>query len=481
MMAALLVFTGFGFSGCERCDCDCDCPDQNESQSPTPEEGETPDEGGEEEEPLPEVPVENGRFQIIDKVLYVDGKEFFIQGGCINGFQGMGYYEAAIAAGLNSLRPYDVGAFGGQSNINYLGSNGIYANIGIRISGLTLDNVEAKFTEITNSLKPYLNNPNILLWTIGNELEHVNAYGHGANDYADLQNVWRMVERISVWIHENDPHKRPTTTALIGHYNVAKIMRYAPSLDILSLNYYYPGAGNVQAQMEKIPEWVGSNKPYIISEYNLSLSNDEWKMYTSWRPSGSMSQGGIIEPTTTMKGAEYKKIYNDYIKANKHKGCIGSYIFLWGYQTHGDLVTWHAMFDQWTGYPFSSVDSLAELFGKTPSNRAPVIEGYNSLKLNGKVVTENVIVGAGASCTATVAASDPDGDPLTYAWYIIEDKRLDGDARGLNALLKQTLPGGTSPEVTFNAPSAGKYRLLCYAYDHNNKKAAMASFPFKVN
>ncbi len=423
-----------------------------------------------------------GRYTIRDKKFYVDGEEFFIQGACINGFQGMVYYETAVSAGLNSLRPYDAGGFGGDSNIDYLGSNGIYANLGIRINGLTMTNFDAKFTEITNSLKPYLNNENILLWTIGNELEHVNAYGHGRNDYEDLGNAWNMVEKLSQWIHANDPHKRPTTTALIGHYNVGKILRRCPSLDIISINYYYPGPGNVQAMMETFPEWVASDKPYIVSEYNLSLSSDEWDMYTSWRPAGALNKGGIIEPNSTQKCAEYKKIYNEYIQSNKGKGCIGSYIFLWGWQTHGDLPTWHAMFDQFSNYPFSTVDALAECFGKEITNRAPVIEGgYSALQLNGRIVTDNVSVDRGAACSATITASDPEGDRLSYRWVIVKDERMEWNNNGPQGL--KALQNHTTGEagVTFNAPSAaGNYRLLAYVYDDGHKKAAMASFPFQV-
>ena len=85
------------------------------------------------------------------------------------------------------------------------------------------------------------------------------------------------------------------------------------------------------------------------------------------------SFGTLIEETSTEKAASYKEIYEKAVLANRDKGCVGSFAFVWGYQNHGEVLTWYGLFDK-NGNSFPAVDELQYYWtGNYPEMRAPVI------------------------------------------------------------------------------------------------------------
>ena len=168
------------------------------------------------------------------------------------------------------------------------------------------------------------------------------------------------------------------------------------------------------------------------------------------------------------------------IIANKDNGCIGSFVFLWGYQTHGEVLTWYGLFDK-KGYTFPAVDAMQYAWtGSYPLNRAPVIATRNDILMNGKKAEEVIKVSPNSSNEAKVTATDPDGDDLTYDWMIMKEKTASSDGSlpdGITGLIDDN----TKKNITFKAPSqAGGYRLIVFVRDVKNKKVASAVIPFLV-
>ena len=120
---------------------------------------------------------------------------------------------------------------------------------------------------------------------------------------------------------------------------------------------------------------------------------------------------------------------------------------------------------------------MSELWGKNVANRAPTI---GEITIDGKGASSSVTLEAGRNgVNASVSASDPDGDVLTYDWKVVRDQRQ--GAGVLMQPLSGLFSGEMSGNVSFSAPSAaGNYRLIVYARYRQHAKAAMAVIPFKV-
>jgi hypothetical protein len=128
------------------------------------------------------------------------------------------------------------------------------------------------------------------------------------------------------------------------------------------------------------------------------------------------------------------------------------------------------------------VDVMHKIWkGDWPANRAPKLE---SAVLDGKKANQNVRLKAGQSYTAKVTASDPDKDPLTYSWEVLEeskDLRGGGDIETRPKSVPGTIEDGKKSEITVKAPEKpGAYRLFVYVFDGKNH-AAHANIPFFVD
>ena len=254
-------------------------------------------------------------------------------------------------------------------------------------------------------------------------------------------------------IHETDPNHPTTTTLASSNVNhIKNIIEKAPHIDILSVNTYAPNLPGVLGNLQS----AGWTKPYMITEFG---PRGTWQMNPE--PERVLPWGGLVEQTSSEKEADYLKAYQENIAVNKDNGCLGSFVFLWGYQTHGEVLTWYGLFDK-KGYTFPAVDAMQYAWtGSYPKNRAPVIATRNDILMNGKKAEDAIIVSPNSSNEAKVTATDPDGDALTYDWMIMKEK--------------------TKKEITFKAPSTvGNYRLIVFVRDVKNKKVASAVIPFSV-
>ena len=419
----------------------------------------------------PVVKIENNK-------LYVNGKEFYIKGAALNGDNKTSagkqeFWKEAKQAGANTVRLYSVNTLS-ETVLDDLVNQGIYVNLGLwmprECEGYDYNDAAARKTQISSVKKivdKYKGHPAILMWCIGNELDQNNKVD-GSGTISLNVNVWKDVNEISQYIHSVDG--RPTTTALTSTWSktINEINTYASDLDILSINAYDPGIYDVHSSLKS----QNFSRPYIISElgqlgtWEASVKKTEW--------------GCLIESTGTEKAADYKRLYNECILPHANEGCLGSYVFLWGYQSHGDVLTWYAMYDQFQKYSLPAVDVMAELWtGISVSNPAPKILNYKSLTINGLTAEGNVQLNRGEIAEAVLVASEPNGGALTYSWQLIEDKRLsEGTLMPDNPV---SAIGAVGNAIKFKAPEkAGAYRLIVYARNDANNKTDMASFPFYV-
>jgi hypothetical protein len=90
----------------------------------------------------------------------------------------------------------------------------------------------------------------------------------------------------------------------------------------------------------------------------------------------------------------------------------------------------------------------------------------------------------GQSYHAKVQASDPDQDPLTYSWEVMEEsteRKMGGDVESVPKSLPGLIAEPRQSEITLKAPDkAGAYRLFAYVFDGKGH-AAHANIPFYVD
>ncbi len=429
----------------------------------------------------------NSRYRIENGKFYLDGKEFFIKGVCYNGtndLRGNNYDRLAVECGVNVVRTYSYPDLGrGEGNTVVINNRlkamkdlGLYVDYGIPIDEIrSADFTKKEFYDQKLYWAKYYvdilsHNDNIIMWNIGNEVENGAAMGE------NMDACWELINEIAQYIKDNDPLHRPTTTTITGYWDKIynDISAKCPALDFISINSYTPNVEKLRAELEKNPVFVNSGKPYAVTEYGPIGTWEASCPKTSW--------GAVIEGSSAEKAADFKRIHLEHLEANKDNRCIGGFAFLWGWQSHGLVPTYYAMIEEFENYALEQVDALAEAFGKTVDKKAPSIATYRDLTVNGKTADQSLIVGKGGSLSASVKAVSSTGVTLDYDWYIIEDKNMSKGENGLvsDGVIRSTdKDKGASIELT--APNvAGNYRLLVYARDNTNKKAALATFPFRV-
>lgn len=247
-------------------------------------------------------------------------------------------------------------------------------------------------------------------------------------------------------------------------------------------------------------------RPYLISE--LGPSNWWEVSQTPW--------GDWMEKTSTQKAMEYSRNWQvaTAMASTAYKNipawmngpsgstglgggggqmgglCVGAYAFSVGWVWQA-TATWINVMNE---YPYTynpsyrgnmvgnefiePIDTFAYLWsGKLPAQRAPTIT--TPLLINGHSGYMNIALQVGVPATATIGASDPNGDTLTYTWLMIPMPNAPTNHTTLSAIqfgVLSTAPG----KISFTPPeSPGYYRLTCYVSDGKGK-AATHNVPFQV-
>jgi hypothetical protein len=392
----------------------------------------------------------DGQYQ-----LYVGGRPFYIQGAGIE----HGSQEKLKAHGGNSLRTWGTG--NARQILDRSLENGLYVTLGLDVArerhGFDYDDqaaVARQLARLKAEVLNYKDHPALIIWAIGNEL----------NLGATNPRVWEAVNQISKMIHEVDAnHLTTTTLAGLSPAVVRDIKTRAPDLDLLSIQMY----GDLSNLPQRLHEatWEG---PYLVTEWGTS---GHWEVAkTSW--------GAPLECDSSTKADFYLKRFQTAIRADRAH-CLGSYAFLWG-QKQERTPTWFGMFLA-SGEETAAVDAMHYLWtGAWPANRSPQIEGA---WLAGKTASENIRLKPGQSYPARVQVTDPDQDPLTYSWEVMEESselKTGGDTESKPKSLPGVVAEARASKVVVKAPTTpGAYRLFVYAFDGHGH-AAHVNIPFFV-
>jgi hypothetical protein len=393
------------------------------------------------------------RFQ-----LYVDSKPFYIKGAGIE----LGSVEKLKEHGGNSFRTWstDNGRDSGKQVLDRALTNGLYVAMGLDVDherrGFDYDNTNAvarQFASLIAQVREYKDHPALIIWVIGNEL-----------NFEKNPKVWTAVNDLSKAIHQIDPN-HPTTTTLAGFNKetVKLVQAEAADLDFICFQMY--------CDIINLPRYLAEaawDKPYIVTEWGAT---GHWEC-------GKTAWGAPIENDSATKADLYEKRFQAVIQSDQ-KLCLGSYVFFWG-QKQERTPTWYGMFLK-SGEETAPIDVMHYFWtGSWPANRSPRLEGA---WLDGRTALQNVRLKPGQTYHAKVQASDPDQDPLTYSWEVMEEsteRKVGGDVESIPKILAGLIADPKQSEVTLKAPDkAGAYRLFAYVFDGKGH-AAHANIPFYV-
>lgn len=379
------------------------------------------------------------------------GKPYYVKG--VGGFEN---FEMLRALGGNSARGWGTD----QSTEKLLDEahrNGITITVGIWLMHPSKDwsydnpaQVQEQFERVRADVRRLKNHPAVLAWGLGNEME-INS---------DTPQLWKAVGAIAKMVKEEDPnHPTMTVTADISDQKIKNIQTYAPDIDILGINSY-GGLISIPERLKK----AGWTKPYIVTEFG---PKGPWEVEkTKWN--------APIEQNSTEKALKYRADYEHAI-SGQPGWCLGSYAFLWGEKQEG-TPTWFGLKLK-TGEYVEAVDHLSQLWsGKWPKSRAPKIERFDFAAKRSEIAP-------GQRIAATLVATDPNRDPLTYRWTIkpeVGEMKYAGEGEKRPEALESELSRQTGASVRFEAPrTPGPYRLYVTVVDGKGH-AATANEPFFV-
>ena len=396
----------------------------------------------------------NGSFQLV-----CDGKPFVV-----NGVGGKQRLEQLVQLGGNSVRTWGIDTLeetvDGKPLVKRAQELGIKVAAGIWVQherhGFSYNDaaaVQKQRDTVREAVRKYRNEPALLVWGLGNEME-------GVQDRGDDTRIWKELNVLAGIVKEEDPN-HPVMTVIAGASaaKVKAVITSYPNIDILGVNAY-AGASGVGGAVYA----AGWRKPFILTEFGPV---GQWEVQkTSW--------GAPIEPSSWDKARNYFSTQS-LVKEEGKGLCLGSYAFLWGNKQE-TTSTWYGMFLE-SGEKLPSVDATSRSWtGHWPANRSPRIESFES------PVKEKTLA-PGATSTATIKATDPENDPLNVSWDVVAestDTKVGGDKESAPPTFPEAIVAKQDTGVTFRAPSKpGAYRLFVTVRDGKGG-ASKDNFAFLV-
>lgn len=377
--------------------------------------------------------------------LRIDGEPTFIKG-----VGGTNRLDVASAASANACRTW------GGNVESVKRTSALAAENGMRVmQGISLPKDEAKYLdeewkaqtlascrELATTFK---DDPNIFCWGIGNEVQLSGANG---------STVWSFIEELAVAIKTIAP--RQLVSTVISHDKSAldSIARYAPSLDIIGINSY--------GSILEVKDMVASSDykgPYMITEWGP----------TGWWETDKTTWEASIEQTSEEKRQVYESRYNGAVLGDER--CLGSFVFLWG-QKEERTPTWFSMFveSKVDGLPLNGektpmVEAMQRVWsGQEPDQTAPVVTG---IKVEGMKPVQSPTVESGKTFKVEVAASDREGDKMTYIWEVLHEATVLGFGGSYEPRPERYGEVFTTsePMAEIKIDKAGNYRVYVYVAD----------------
>jgi len=391
--------------------------------------------------------------------LYVDGEPTYIKG-----VGGANRLDLAANHGANAFRTWGGSVESIRRDVEQARANKMLILQGI---GLTKDSAqyfdeaykEKVRAEVRLLAETFKDEPQILAWGIGNEIDLGNA---------NIGAAWAFVDELAQLIKSLD--KRHLVGSVISHHASAldSVARFAPSLDFLGINSY-GGIGQVEEILRK-STYQGA---YMVTEWGPS---GFWEVQsTDWK--------APIEQTSEEKRVVYEERYRNYILGSAR--CLGSFVFLWG-QKEERTPTWFCMFVEGgvAGLPLQAektpmVEAMQRVWtGVEPVQTAPVLRSFT---INTKHAVESVHLKVGETFQAEVNAVDKEGDRLSYVFEVLREATVlgfGGSPEPRPERLGEVVTSQT-PVFSGSAAEGGNFRLYVYVLDGTGF-VATANIPFQV-
>ena len=396
----------------------------------------------------------NGRFHLM-----IDGVDTYVKG-----VGGTNRLDIAAANGANAFRTWGGSIERAKSDLAQAKELNMYVMQGISLpkdsAQYNDETFKARTRESVKALAEALKDePNLLVWGIGNEIEHGTA---------NTPSAWRFVNELALLIKSID--NRHLVSTVISHNARAldMIAEYAPDLDVMGINSY----GSI-SQVEKMVDdskWKGA---YIITEWGP----------TGWWETTNTEWGAPLEQTSEEKRIVYEDRYNGYIKNPLR--CLGSFVFLWG-QKEERTPTWFSMFveNNVEGLPLQGektpmVEAMERVWtGVEPTQTAPVVQG---IFINNTKPSDHIRVKAGEMFEGKVEAADREGDTMTYLWEILKEATVTATGGAYEPRPDRVGETQTTHVNTLNTSvrEPGNYRLYVYIMDGTGF-VSTANAPFQV-
>ena len=397
----------------------------------------------------------NGKFE-----LYVDGVSTYIKG-----VGGTNKIDLAAKNGSNAFRTWSGDVESIKKDLVLAKANNMYIMQGIWLSHDRKSYLDEEYKnklrkQVKELAEAFKNDPNILVWGIGNEIDHGEKANFGA--------AWIFVDELAKLIKSIDPRHLVSTVITHNQSALDSIAKYTKNLDLVGINSY-GGINGLEAMVDQ-------------SDYKGAYMITEWGPTGFWETT-STSWKAPIEQTSEEKRIVYEDRYNHAISGSKR--CLGSFVFLWG-QKEERTPTWFSMFVE------NSVEGLPLKGEKTPmveamervwkgvelTQTAPVIQKFT---INGKAPIENVMVSAGQPFEGNVTVYDKEGDQLTYVWEILKEATVLGSGGSYEPRPDRVGKVETTNANSFKTSIAepGNYRLFVYVLD-NTGFASSANVPFQT-
>lgn len=375
------------------------------------------------------------------------GQPYFVKGA-----GGSGSPEQLAARGANSIRTWDTNGL--AALLDQAESLGLTVSAGIWLehecswfSYANPAHCEKQVERVRTEVTLHRDHPALLAWGLGNEVE-----GDGTNAA-----YWRQLDRLARLVRELDP-AHPTFTAVAG-MNSAKaegMNAHAPHLDFVGINTY-----GAIFSLRKQLDALGWKRPWMLTE---------WGPRGFWE-SQKTAFGAALEQTSTEKAVMMGDAYQKVITLRD--GCLGSYVFVWAWKFEA-TATWFGLFTH-EGETTAAVDTLQEMWsGTKPANRAPAIERMRGVP--------KPPLAAEASFEASIQATDPDGDPLSWHWAVLPEAKAHhgSDRLPMPKPVSGVLANPAGDRIKVTTPNKpGIYRLHVWVKDGKGH-AATANMPFKV-
>ncbi len=385
--------------------------------------------------------------------LLVDGKPFKIKGA-----GGDASKELLASLGGNSFRTWGSGPDDKiDDKLAEAQKLGLKVTVGVWLGherhGFKYSDpkqVAAQFEKAKATVLKYKDNPAVLMWAFGNEME---GYADGGNPL-----IWKAINDIAEMAKKIDPaHPTMTVIAEVGGQRIPSIHKLCPAIDIVGINSY-GGITSIPTRYRA----AGGKKPFAITEFGPA---GNWEV-------GKNELGVAPELSSSAKANVYK---NAYEVLAKDPLCLGSYVFAWGSKQEA-TATWFGMFLP-DGARTGAVDAIGEAWsGKAPANRVPVID---SLEL-----TEPGKVRPGDTLHAVLKAVDPENDPMTVVWEMHAETVVHGtggDAEPPTKNLPDNITSSDLSGAVLKAPTEpGVYRVYAFLHD-NHDGGAVANTTFLVS